>query len=58
MRDYKNLSHTRWDFKYHIVFIPNKRQEFIYSAGAVLRYADGKDDSFCRWARAITQQHK
>ena len=24
MRDYKSLSHTRWDCKYHIVFIPKK----------------------------------
>ena len=30
MRDYKSLSHTRWDCKYHIVFIPKKRQKFIY----------------------------
>ena len=32
MRDYKSLSHTRWDCKYHIVFIPKKRQELIYGA--------------------------
>lgn len=27
MRDYKSLSHTRWDCKYHIVFIPKKKTE-------------------------------
>jgi len=32
MRDYKSLSHTRWDCKYHIVFIPKKRQKVIYGA--------------------------
>ncbi|WP_372883018.1 IS200/IS605 family transposase [Psychromonas sp.] len=32
MRDYKSLSHTRWDCKYHIVFIPKKRQKLIYGA--------------------------
>lgn len=32
MRDYKSLSHTRWDCKYHIVFIPKKRQKLIFGA--------------------------
>ncbi len=30
MRDYKSLSHTRWDCKYHIVFIPKKRRKLIF----------------------------
>ncbi|MCU7866094.1 MAG: IS200/IS605 family transposase [Candidatus Thiodiazotropha sp. (ex Lucinoma borealis)] len=30
MPDYKSLTHTRWDFKYHVVFIPKKRQKLIY----------------------------
>ena len=30
MRDYKSLTHTRWDCKYHIVFIPKKRKKLIY----------------------------
>ena len=30
MRDYKSLTHTRWDCKYHIVFIPKKRQKWVY----------------------------
>ncbi len=30
MRDYKSLSHTRWDCKYHIVFIPKNRKKVIY----------------------------
>lgn len=32
MRNYKSLSHTRWDCKYYIVFIPKKRQKLIYGA--------------------------
>ncbi len=32
MRDYKSLSHTRWDCKYHIVFIPKKRQKVVFGA--------------------------
>ena len=31
MRDYKSLCHTRWDCKYHIVFIPKKRRKLIFS---------------------------
>jgi putative transposase len=30
MRDYKSLSHTRWDCKYHVVFIPKRRQKLIF----------------------------
>jgi len=30
MRDYKSLAHTRWDCKYHIVFIPKKRKKVMY----------------------------
>ena len=30
MKDYKSLSHTRWDCKYHVVFIPKKRKKVIY----------------------------
>ena len=30
MRDYRSLAHTRWDCKYHVVFIPKKRQRLIY----------------------------
>ena len=36
MRDYKSLSHTRWDCKYHIVFIPKKRKKQIY--GSIRKY--------------------
>ena len=32
MRDYKSLSHTRWDCKYHVVFIPKRGQKLIFSA--------------------------
>ena len=30
MRDYKSLTHTRWDCKYHLVFIPKRRRKLIY----------------------------
>jgi len=30
MRDYKSLAHTRYDCKYHIVFIPKYRKKIIY----------------------------
>ena len=32
MKEYQSLSHTRWDCKYHIVFIPKKRKTQIYGA--------------------------
>jgi len=30
MRDYESLSHTKWNCKYHIVFIPKRRKKVIY----------------------------
>ncbi len=32
MKEYQSLSHTRWDCKYHIVFIPKCRRKVIYGA--------------------------
>lgn len=32
MKEYQSLSHTRWDCKYHIVFIPKKRKKKIFAA--------------------------
>lgn len=30
MKEYQSLSHTRWDCKYHVVFIPKRRKKAIY----------------------------
>ena len=30
MNDYRSLSHTKWDCKYHLVWIPNYRTKVIY----------------------------
>ncbi len=30
MRDYQSLAHTKWDCKYHVVFIPKYRKQVIY----------------------------
>ena len=32
MKEYQSLSHTRWDCKYHVVFIPKRRKQMIFSA--------------------------
>jgi len=39
MPDYKSLTHTRWDCKYHVVFIPKKRQRLVY--GKLRKYLGG-----------------
>ena len=36
MKEYQSLTHTRWDCKYHIVFIPKKRKKKIF--GALRKY--------------------
>ena len=30
MNDYQSLSHTKWECKYHIVFIPKYRRKVLY----------------------------
>ena len=30
MKEYQRLSHTRWDCKYHIVFIPKRRKKKVF----------------------------
>ncbi len=30
MEEYQSLAHTRWDCKYHVVFIPKKRKKRIF----------------------------
>ena len=42
MRDPESLSHTKWECKYHVVFIPKYRKKVLYGAlrrrlGQVLR---------------------
>ena len=32
MEDYRGLNHTRWQCKYHIVFIPKYRRRTLYGA--------------------------
>ena len=32
MKNYESLSHTRYDCKYHVVFIPKYRRKKIYGA--------------------------
>ena len=30
MKEYQSLSHSRWDCKYHVVFIPKRRKKQIF----------------------------
>ena len=32
MKEYQSLSHTRWDCKYHVVFIPKRRKKKVFDA--------------------------
>ena len=31
MDDYESLSHSKWECKYHVVFIPNYRRKTLYA---------------------------
>ena len=39
MKEYQSLSHTRWDCKYHVVFIPKRRKKRVFG---VLRQHRGE----------------
>ena len=30
MDEYETLSHTTWDYKYHVVFIPKYRRKVLF----------------------------
>ena len=36
MKEYHSLSHTRWDCKYHVVFIPKRRKQIVF--GSLRKY--------------------
>ncbi len=49
MKEYQSLSHTRWDCKYHVVFIPKRRNVHMcisippkYAVSNVVGYLKGK----------------
>jgi hypothetical protein len=42
MKEYQSLTHTRWDCKYHVVFIPKNRKKRTFGVlrlhlGAIFR---------------------
>ena len=39
MSNYKSLQHTKWECKYHVVFIPKYRKKAIY--GELRRHLGG-----------------
>ena len=47
MDDYQSLSHSKWDCKYHVVFIPKCRRKTLYVrrhlGDVFLRLAEQKD---------------
>ena len=50
MDAYRTLSHTRWDCKYHVVFIPKRRRKTLYGElrrhlGEVFRQLAGQKES-------------
>ena len=50
MKEYQSLSHTRWDCKYHVVFIPKRRKQKIFGRlrkhlGAIFHKLAGHKES-------------
>ena len=50
MKEYQSLSHTRWDCKHHVVFIPKRRKRKIFGSlrkhlGAIFHELAGHKES-------------
>ena len=50
MKEHQSLSHTRWDCKYHVVFIPKRRKKKVFGArrrrlGEILHELAGHKES-------------
>lgn len=43
MDEYESLSHTRWDCKYHVVFIPKCRRRAVYGELRRARQRQSRD---------------
>ena len=62
MKNYESLSHTRYDCKYHVVFIPKYRRKKIY--GAIRRHLGeifsraGEAEGKSHLGRRPVQKHK
>ena len=44
MDDYESLSHTKWECKYHVVFIPKCRRKTLY--GELRKHLGGSSASW------------
>ena len=42
MDGYEILSHTKWECKYHVVFIPKCRRKTLYAVSQVIGFIKGK----------------
>ena len=56
MKDYQSLSHTKWECKYHIVFIPKRRRKTVF--GAIRKHLGGLFHELARQKEsAIVEGH-
>ncbi len=53
MHDTESLNHTRWECKYHVVFIPKGRRKLLYGQ---LRYKV-QGMTFARWAAVYLERY-
>lgn len=51
MKEYQSLSHTKWDCKYHVVFIPKKCKKRILG-----RYGGTLARCFMSWRRSESRR--
>jgi putative transposase len=47
MKDWQSMAHVKWEWKYHIVFIPKYRKKILY--GKVRKRIGGIFQELCRY---------
>src|ERR1043166_2353540 len=46
---YESLSHSKWDYKYHVVFLPKGRKKALYGKIRVFSWAGAAGAGWAAW---------
>lgn len=50
--NYESLSHTKWECKYHVVFIPKYRRNALYGVGILGKCSENwRNKRSAKWRR-------
>ena len=53
MRQVGSLSHSRWECKYHVVFIPKYRKKSIFGGDRTYKLGSGTTSGYGRYVKSL-----